>query len=92
MYPAGFAGRDNDEGPTAANPAAAGPPMAPAPPAATVDDAPPLPAPPVGPGDFTKWNVLDIPSIPLPAQDYVADNFGALCSAHAGLPPLLHVP
>jgi hypothetical protein len=39
----------------------------------------------VDPGDFTKWNVLNAPSLPLPAQDYVADNFRALSSAHAGL-------
>ncbi len=79
-----FPNDDELEGPTAANPAAAGPQMAPAPQAA-VDDAPPPPAPPMDAGDFIKWNVLDVPSIPLPAQDYVADNFRALCSAHAGL-------
>ena len=37
------------------------------------------------PADFTKWNVLDLPSIPLPAQGYVADNYKARRSAHAGL-------
>jgi hypothetical protein len=59
--------------------------MAALPPAAPVDDAPPPAAPPVDPGDFTKWDVLKISSIPLPAQDYVADNFRARRSAHAGL-------
>ncbi len=76
---------DDDEGPAAAGPAAAGPPMAALPPAAAVDDAPPPPTPPVDPADFTKWNVLNVPSLPLPAQDYVADNFRARRSAHAGL-------
>jgi hypothetical protein len=54
-------------------------------PAAAIDDAAPPPAPPVDPDDITKWNELAVPSLPLPAQDYVADNFRALCSAHAGL-------
>jgi hypothetical protein len=45
---------DDDEGPAAACPAAAGPPMASLQPAAVVDDAPPTPAPPVDPGAFTK--------------------------------------
>ncbi len=76
---------DDDEVPAAAGPAAAGPPMAALPPAAAVDDASPPPAPPVDPGDITKWNMLDVPSLPLPAQDYVADNFRARHSAHAGL-------
>jgi hypothetical protein len=78
---------NDDEGPDAAGPAAAGPPMAVLPPAAAVDDAPPPPAPPVDPGDITKWNVPDVPSLALPAQDYVAENFKALRSAHSG--PLL---
>lgn len=76
---------DDEEVQGAAGPAAAGPPMAALPPAAPVDDAPPPAAPPVDPGDFTKWDVLNISSIPLPAQDYVADNFRARRSAHAGL-------
>ena len=71
---------DDDEGP-----AAAGPPMIALPPAAAVDDAPPPPAQPVDSADFTKWNVLNVPSLPLPAQDYVADNFRARRSAQAGL-------
>jgi hypothetical protein len=45
---------DDDEGP-----AAAGPPLVAFPPAAAVDDAPPLPAPPVDPADFTNLNVLN---------------------------------
>jgi hypothetical protein len=69
----------------AAGPAAAGPPMAALPPAAPADDAPPPQAPRVDPGDFTKWDVLNITSLPLPAQDYVVDNFTARRSAHAGL-------
>ncbi len=76
---------DDDEGPAAAGPAAAGPPMVALPLAAVVDDAPPPPAPPVDPADFTKWNVLNVPSLALPAQDYVADNFRALRSEHAWL-------
>ncbi len=76
---------DDDEGPAAAGPAAAGPPMAALPPAAAVDDAPPPPAPPVDPDDITKLNVRDVASLSLPAQDYVADNFRAQHSAHAGL-------
>jgi hypothetical protein len=69
----------------AAGPAAAGPPMAALPPAAPADDDAPPQAPPVDPGDFTKWDVLNIASLPLPAQGYVADNFKAQRSAHAGL-------
>ena len=69
----------------AAGPAAAGLSMAALPPAAPADDAPAPPAPPVDPGDFTKWDVLNISSLPLPAQDYVEDNFRARRSAHAGL-------
>jgi hypothetical protein len=54
-------------------------------PAAAADDTPSPPAPPVDPCDFTKWDVLDLHSIPLPAQNYLADDFRALCSAYAGL-------
>ncbi len=75
-----FPDDDDSEGP-----AAAGPPIAALPPAAAVDDDPPPPAPPLDPGDITKWNVLDVPSLPLPAQDYIADHVRALRSAHAGL-------
>ncbi len=44
---------DDDEGPATAGPAAAGPPMVALPPAGAVNDAPPPPAPPVDPADFT---------------------------------------
>ena len=75
---------DDDDQPAARAPAA-GPAIAALPSAAAADDAPSPPAPPVDPADFTKWNVLDLPSIPLPAQGYVADNYKARRSSHAGL-------
>ena len=57
----------------------------PLPPASASDDAPAPPAPPVDPSDFTKWDPLNVLSLPLPAQNYDAGNFRAQCSAHAGL-------
>ena len=37
------------------------------------------------PSDFTKWDPLNVLSLPLPAQNYDAGNFRAQRSAHAGL-------
>ena len=78
----------SDDEPAALSPAdraAAGPAKAVLPPAAPSDDAPAPPAQPVDPSDMTTWNVLDIASIPLPAQSYDANNFRAGRTAHAGL-------
>ena len=65
--------------------AAAPPPAPPLASAAQGDDAPAPPAPAVDPCDFTKWDVLDLQKVPLPAQKYDAANFTARRSAHAGL-------
>ena len=65
-------------------PGAADPAIAALPPAAPADDQPLPPAPPVDPCDFTKWDVLNLLDIPLPAQNYDADNFKARHSAHGG--------
>ena len=74
---------DEDAGPAATAAAAApAPPLAPAAPG---DDDPAPPPPPVDPCDFTKWDVLDLQKVPLPAQQYDAADFRARRSAHAGL-------
>ena len=64
---------------------AAAPSAIPLPPASASDDGPAPPAPPVDPSDFTKWDPLNVLSLPLPAQNYDAGNFRAQRSAHAGL-------
>ena len=73
---------DAGAGPAPAAAAAPAPPLAPAAPG---DDAAAPPPPPVDPCDFTKWDVLDLQNVPLPAQQYDAANFRARRSAHAGL-------
>jgi hypothetical protein len=62
------------------------------PPEAADDDAAPLAPPAAGAGaaaidphDFTKWNVLDVKTIPIAAQSYDAANISAHRSVHAGL-------
>ena len=54
-------------------------------PAAPNDDAAAAPSPPVDSSDFTKWNVLDLKSIPLPEEKYDAGDFRARRSGHAAL-------
>ena len=54
-------------------------------PAAPNDDAAADPAPAVDSSDFTKWDVLDLKSIPLPEEKYDAGDFRARRSGHAAL-------
>jgi hypothetical protein len=50
------------------------------------DDAPADdPAPPMDPMDFTKWNLLDMPSIPLSDQNFSEEGITARRSYHAAL-------
>ena len=77
----------DDDAPAAAaaGPAVAGPALAALPPTSPADDAAAPAAPDVDPCDFTKWDVLNLLNVLLPAQNYVADDFRARHSAHAGL-------
>ena len=57
--------------------------------AAAADDAAPPPAPPappaVDPLDFTRWNVIDVATIPMTEQNFDPADFKGRRSAHAAL-------